>query len=147
MAPGTHRNLRLKEHEVVAMDQLVAAAPAEEGLDLLRPPPGEAAGLGGAVGDEALGDRSAVRGADQDGVAAAELSLDQGDAGGQQGRAALEGAERAGVDREGTRGREAGGDPVLAGAPRGEAYWEQGGAGAGRDGGERTVHVALGKHD
>src|SRR3954447_14647593 len=138
MAPGTHRNLRLKKHEVVAMDQLVAAAPAEEGFDLLRPPPGEAAGLGGVVGDEALGDGAAVGGADQDGVAAAELSLDQGDAGGQQGRAALEGAEGAAVDGEGTRGREAGGDPVLARTPRGEADREQGGAGTGRDGGERA---------
>src|SRR3954452_23268731 len=137
MAPGTHRNLRLKEHEVVAMDQLVAAAPAEEGLDLLRPPPGEAAGLGGAVGDEALGDGAAVGGADQDGVAAAELGLDQGDAGGQPGGAARRVAERAGSDREGTGGREAGGDPVLAGPPGGEPDREQAGAGAGRDGGER----------
>src|SRR3954449_3724482 len=136
MATGTHRNLRLKQDEVVAMDQLVAAAPAEKGLDLLRPPPGEAAGLGGVVGDEAFGDGAAVGGADQDGVAPAELALDQGDAGGQQGGAALEGAEGTAVDGEGTRGREASGDPVLAGAPRGEADREQGGAGAGRDSGE-----------
>src|SRR3954449_13217099 len=121
MATGTHRNLRLKQDEVVAMDQLVAAAPAEEGLDLLRPAPGEAAGLGGVVGDEAFGDGAAVGSADQDGVAAAELALDPGDAGRQEGGPAPEGAERAGVDGEGAGGREAGGDPVLAGAPRGEA--------------------------
>src|SRR3954471_22506593 len=121
MAQGIHRNLRLKKDEVVAMDQLVAAAPAEKGLDLLRPPPGEAAGLGGVVGDEAFGDGAAIGGADQDGVAAPELALDPGDAGRQERGAALEGAERAGVNGEGARGREAGGDPVLAGASRGEA--------------------------
>ena len=49
-----------EQDQVVAMDQLVAAAIAEQGLDLLRPVAADPAGVVGIVGAQALGDVVAV---------------------------------------------------------------------------------------
>ena len=70
------------------MDQLVAAAIAEQGLDLLRPVAADPAGVIGIVGAQALGDVVVVWVAYDHRIAALERALNSGDAGGEQAAAA-----------------------------------------------------------
>ena len=73
-------------HQVVARDQRVVAAPAEDGVDLLAVTPGQLAARVGRVVDEAAPVHAAAAVADLDDVALVERPLDADDADRQQRR-------------------------------------------------------------
>src|SRR5882672_8486484 len=107
-------SIALFDHQVVAMDHLVAAAETQQALDLGALAPGDAAGVLGGIGHQPARQQAAQAVLDVDHVAAAELAVDAGDAGRQQALAGRQRTHRAVVDRERTGGLERALDPLLA---------------------------------
>ena len=70
------------------------------------------------IGDESAPEHRAVRRADQDCVAAGEITLDPGDADRQQARALVECGHGPGIDMQRAARLQAAADPGLAGARR-----------------------------
>ncbi len=66
------------------MDHLIAAAPAEEGLEIFGAVAGDGGAVGAGIGGEAAADALAGEREHVDGVAAFEIAGDGFDAGGQQ---------------------------------------------------------------
>src|SRR6185369_12089286 len=101
----TPPGLFLYDHQVVAMDDLVAHLVAERRLDLTRVAALDLLQLGGAVVDEAARELAAVETDAEDAGADAEDAADLAQAGGQQA-ASLAGdrAARAVVDDQGSAG-------------------------------------------
>ena len=73
-----------EQDEVVPVDDLVPAAPADNGLDLAGPVPGDLPGLGTAISGQPPGDRDSVGVVDDHGVATVETALDSPHPGGQE---------------------------------------------------------------
>src|SRR5439155_13281555 len=113
-----HEPAALRQHQIVAMDHLVAATIAEQPLDFTALVPEDGAGVGAGIGRQAARHLAAVAIKHQHRVAAIELALDRLDAGRQQALAGLERGQRAGVDAERADRLEAAGDPGLAGGQR-----------------------------
>src|SRR5690349_17015412 len=66
-----------RHHEIVAVDHLVAAAVAEDRLDLAALVAGNSARVGARVGGEPASDLAAVAPAHEHGIAALEVALDR----------------------------------------------------------------------
>src|SRR6185312_12082815 len=69
---GLLRGRTLQEHEVVAMDDLVPATPAQDRLDLVRPVAGDPFGVGAGIGGQAAGEARSIGADDKHGIAALE---------------------------------------------------------------------------
>src|SRR5690606_19077521 len=127
-----------EQHQVVAVDQLVAAAPAEQRLDLLGAVAADPARVVGVGGGKALGEVAAVRLTHDHRVAPLERALNGDHAGREQAAAAAQGPRRAGIDAQHTHGGERACDPLLARAP-GVGAGDEARAGAARgEPGERA---------
>src|ERR1700732_1982068 len=105
--------LMSRHHEVIAMDHLVAATVAEDGLDFTAFVTGDGTGVGGRIGAEPAPQFAAVAGSYHHRVAAVEAAVDSDDAGGQQAGAALECRHRAVIDGEYAHRVERACDPAL----------------------------------
>ena len=122
----------MQQHQIVAVDHLVTAAPAEDRLDLGRAVAGDALGVRAGIGAEAASEGGAVLAQDLDRVAAVEGAVHAAHAGGQQRAAGTQGARGAGIDDEAALGGERAEDPALAGAVALGGGQEPGAARAGR---------------
>src|ERR1700738_3452379 len=125
--------LMSRHHEVIAMDHLVAATVAEDGLDFTAFVTGDGTGVGGRIGAEPAPPFAAVAGSSRD-------------PGGEQAGAALQRRHRAVIEGEYAHRVERACDPALPRRARLGAGDEPRGARALLDGGERPEGVALRDH-
>src|SRR5258708_7546996 len=112
------------------MDDLVATTVAEDGGDFTAFMPGDAADVGARIGGETARRLAARARAHDDRVAALELALDGGDAGGQQALAAPQRLRGTVIDDQHADRIERAGDPALARGERLGRGQEPGGGGA-----------------
>src|SRR5579871_4339424 len=125
-----------QEHEVVAVDQFLAAAVAEQRLDLAAAPAGNARRLDRGIRGESARDLAAASD-DADRIAAVESPADARDSRRQEALAASERRRRAGVDDQAAARLERARDPLLAEGDRRRARHEPRAALAILDGQQR----------
>jgi hypothetical protein len=129
-AGSCHLGLLARHHEIVAMDHLIAAAEAEDGLDLALLRPMDAGRVGISSRRRARG-RARARGVEHaHRVAALEAAAHRGQARRQQALAARSGAAAPRRSSARPPERSAARDPLLAGRERAPTGLEPGAGGA-----------------
>ena len=108
------RQVGAHHHQIVAMDQLVAAAKTEQRFDVGAAFADDAHGVAIAVGDQAARDLVAVAIEHAHGIAARESPAHRDHTGRQQALARTQRLQRAGIDGHCTARAQRTGDPLLA---------------------------------
>ena len=105
------------EHQIVAVNDIVAGVETEPGDDLLRMAALDPADVGRTVGGQPAGDLAALKVTTGNWIADLEIALHPDDSGRQQAGLALDqGPDRAVIENQGSAGLDRKGEPVLAAA-------------------------------